>query len=675
MYEEIDTAGNEAKGAVVYHMLQGDTGLFEPFQNSREYPFQTNPAGYLGGFGVIRTGDQLVAMLPITATESYTLYHTSATPTLTGLDAYTVSAGGVQTLTVSADNPLLLFNLDVSLEWDATEDVRFKEQLNYDLQRTSALIYDWSNGQAALGRIRIYQNRDHWNEAHLRIYATNRLRPNADLGGVVSDVVSETITNSLGITNTISYVPGQVRMGASWNRFGDAYGTLGEDWPRTLAHEFSHYLFHLDDNYLGLDPAGNLIAVDTCPGVMADPYRDDDVSAYDEYHPAGNWLPGCQDTLSNHLTGRSDWDTIRAFYPGLNEVDNFGPNSLPLAVTNLQFISPSVPTNPLDAPVFNLATEEGELYLASSHARAYLFQVDHLIDLGRPQLDKVNAYGAAPGNTLCVYDETNRRQGCEVIKAYDEQLVMGQIAGWEPDVLVTPVTSDTFNIQIDNLLPGLNLYTRLYPVDDPPSHSQELIFSSGTYSTTFIDLPYPVLDGNVYITATNSAGSVISNFSLGGSPVQIHSRGVRIRSRGVRIHSRGAPLTSVDGQVVLYAENLVFPEDEFFTIQTVSRLPVPPTWATVIGQAYRLTTSPGAPDLTGTSINFSYMEAEVPPGEEAWIKVYFFDGQNWQPLPTTPDRDSNYAIAQSVGPEIYVLMSSLEIGLNDAGWNSLRLSY
>ena len=45
-------------------------------------------------------------------------------------------------------------------------------------------------------------------------------------------------------------------MGAVWNRYGNAGSSLDEDWPRTLAHELGHYALFLDDNYLGLDAAG-----------------------------------------------------------------------------------------------------------------------------------------------------------------------------------------------------------------------------------------------------------------------------------------------------------------------------------------------------------------------------------------------------------------------------------
>ena len=86
---------------------------------------------------------------------------------------------------------------------------------------------------------------------------------------------------------------------------------VGEDWPRTLTHELGHYAFFLDDNYLGLDNTGRLISVASCRGAMADPYRDD----YSEFYPAGvDWDANCSQTLSERVSGRSDWETIGNFY-------------------------------------------------------------------------------------------------------------------------------------------------------------------------------------------------------------------------------------------------------------------------------------------------------------------------------------------------------------------------
>ncbi len=179
---------------------------------------------------------------------------------------YTVKSGGVQILTVSSQRPLQLFDLNVALEWDTRNDAGFREQLEADLKRTSEVPYDWTNGQAALGKITVRHDREGWGDAHIRILAGNRQRPNADLGGYITQPLTETVVlaDSKGMTSTqvYTYTPGQIRMPVLWNRFGEAgEGSLGEDWPRTLAHELGHYLFFLQDNYLGLDGDEQLIPV------------------------------------------------------------------------------------------------------------------------------------------------------------------------------------------------------------------------------------------------------------------------------------------------------------------------------------------------------------------------------------------------------------------------------
>ena len=212
------------------------------------------------------------------------LHFTSATPAIGGLIPYTVTAGGVQTLTISAENPLLLFDLNVALEWNASNDEHYMAQLSADLRRASEMLYDWSNGQVALGNVRVYQDArrnslpdgtNAWNNAHIRIYASNRSASQCGSGrshlpGVQRD--GDAHTHILHhrvrpITKVIPYLPGQVRMGAIWNRYGDANtGNLGDDWPAALAHELGHYLLFLDDNYLSLKD--NLLVPlsdDACP--------------------------------------------------------------------------------------------------------------------------------------------------------------------------------------------------------------------------------------------------------------------------------------------------------------------------------------------------------------------------------------------------------------------------
>ncbi|MCX6048049.1 MAG: VCBS repeat-containing protein, partial [Chloroflexi bacterium] len=354
----VDPAGKPMADALVYQLRANRGGMAEPLAaTSGGAPFRTNSQGYLSGRAALAVGAQLVALAPISATQTFTLYASSAIPNPTGLTMTQVTASGVQTLTVSSANPLLLFNLDISLEWDARQDIQFLAQLQFDIGRASQFLYDWTNGRAALGDVTIYQNREHWEAADVQLYATNRLRPNAAQGGIVTTEISETVgPPAVPRAQTINYAPGLIRMGAQWNRYGEpSSGAQSEDWERAFAHELGHYLFYLDDNYLGFQ-GDQLIPVASCTGsAMTDPYRED----YTEFLFATEWGSGCAKTMAAQTTGRADWATITHFYPALASASaNPGPNNLALAVTQLRFVEPPTATTPLAAPIFYL-TEQG----------------------------------------------------------------------------------------------------------------------------------------------------------------------------------------------------------------------------------------------------------------------------------------------------------------------------
>jgi hypothetical protein len=224
----------------------------------------------------------MMALQPISATHAFTRYYTSAAPITSGLAMDTVQRSGVQTLTVSAERPLVLFNLDVSLEWDARQDGAFLEQLAEAFRRASAVLFDISDGQMALGDVRVHQNKEHWVSADLVIYASNSIHPRASLGGVVI-----TPTNDIGPSGVITdgYWPGQIRMGPNWVPFGQSQAELAQDWWLALTHELAHYLFFLPDNYLGVE--NNLLRTTNCQGsLMTNAY---DIERYSELAPRGAW--------------------------------------------------------------------------------------------------------------------------------------------------------------------------------------------------------------------------------------------------------------------------------------------------------------------------------------------------------------------------------------------------
>lgn len=704
------------KGAKVYRLKatdNPDNGL--PFADATGKPFQTNEQGFLQGRGEIQGGDRLVALLPKDGawndgtcdTDTCLLYLTSAETTMEGLKATEVENQnhGTQKLSVHEEYPLLLLNLDISLEWDARTDERFMSQLRYDLRRTSEILYDWSNGQVALGTIQIYHNRERWNEAHMRIYATNRLQPTANQGGIVQSELTETVDPPDPDTKTtITYAQGQIRMGAVWNRYGEAQGEIGEDWPRTLAHEIGHYALFLNDNYLGISEDGNLIRVKTCKGAMVDPYLD----KYSEFHPAGeDWEENCARTLSNVDTGRSDWETITKFYPDLkspgsvpfDSIPNTGPRTLPLRVTTLQeAVEDLPPSDVLDVSIFLIvpagadaatATDDDpeEDYETDSGLRAFLFKYNeldnqgdpndytYLVDLGRPVNDQINARGARPQDRLCVFDLFLRQQKCEIIVDGDQHLEMGEKPDWKPEIIVTPETSKTFKVTVSRASTGipqaeeLKLMVRIYPQDDDPSTPKEFLLNGEMYEAT-IELHDPSLEGYVHIWVDEDKPrrESITDYVLGGNPGRRWGGGRR--SGSGRRRGRYAPVTSADGNVIISGNNLEFDIGEFYTMQASATIPSPPGWATPMGQAYYLAATEKAPTLEDTSLRFEYLDDEVPPGEEEWLRIYFRGNEKgtWIQLPTSLDTYYNTASAQVQGPGLYALMTSIEISLVE-GWN------
>ena len=499
MVDESSPQPTSANDAVVFRLPVNQVDGAEPI-GGFNLPYVSNQNGYLQGRGEIQPGDQLVALAPITQTQSYALFHTSAAVTEEGIVPHVVDGStGVQELSVSSSNPLMLFNLDVALEWDARRDEEFLTTLERDLRRTSQLLYDLSEGQIALGHTRIFHDAKHlpmlesenesedgwqpWIDAHIRVYASNRLRPNAALGGVTSQPFSEPGNEDL------LYTPGQIHIGSVWNRYGESTGNLGEDWPRVLAHELGHYLLYLDDNYIGLNDEGVLVTVESCPGIMANPYRED----YSEFHPEEGWSAGCSQTLSQREFGRSDWETIRLRYPWLNPLTgayrNNGPSRLPLAVTQIEsysvddlnfdlsaesdqvmtVVSGTVPLTPtLDVPIFYL--NEGNTSIqVGQRARAFLLQDDWLVDLGRPNFGEVVAHGVRPGDRLCVVELEANRSGCEDVTSSDNQLELHTFASseWQPEIRVSPEGERTIALDVIGVPVNLTLRARHYPKNGP----------------------------------------------------------------------------------------------------------------------------------------------------------------------------------------------------------------
>jgi subtilisin-like proprotein convertase family protein len=681
--------------AVVYRLPMTQTVDGQLIADSAGQPFRTDSQGYLQGRGQLTAGDQLFALVPITWTDTYTLYYTSGTPNSVGVTITTVSATGVQTLTVSANNPLYLFNIEVALEWDASRDPNYLDQLRFNLQRTTNYLYDFTNGQATLGEVIVAQNADDWVYANVLVRANNRLRPFSAQGGIV---LTPTVDPQ---HSDIVYAPGQLAMGSTWNRYGTPGVSIGDDWALILAHELSHYLFFHDDTYLGLDANGYLIPVSTCKGsAMGDLYGDPDATEFiaDEAY----WLANCGQTLPQVTLGRDEWQTMQLWYPALitPTVANPGPSLMPFNFTTVQISAPLTPTNALDDPTFYLNYAGGGV--SSSESRAYLIRDDkYVIDLGAPfgGQNRVLARGAQPGDRLCVFDRPQAQFGCETIAQGDDQIQMKRDTAWTPIVQISPVNSTTLDIAIDSLPSGLSVQARMFPEFGSGGSVITLTETGGIYSGTFT-LADVAMAGHVQVwvqegelaTETDPRREAIVAFSIGGNPGALRAGGGALRAGGGALRAGGgalragggalragggalraggAPIVSPDGQMIFFTANpLVFAEGQFYTIQGMAGLPALPPGRTVIGQGYNLVATPGTPVITGSvSIQYLSNDVLVAGANEEQLTIYFWDGSKWNELETTRNTYFNLASAPSQGAGIYALMSSLQVPLKAAGWN------
>lgn len=631
----VDAAGSPIPDAIVYRIPAS-----QPDQSERigtvDGGLRTTAEGYLQGRGELSENDRLFALRPVTQFANYTLYHTSGTPTEYGLDDFTVTAGGIQTLTVSAEDPLLLFDLIVSLEWHEGEDTPFLDTLRRNLVESSRSLYDWSNGQVALGNIMINQGREAWEDAHIQLLASNQVRPSANRGGVVTDTV---ILTDPRFTEPITATRGIIRIGPEWTRYGDSDPSYIYDWPRVLAHELGHYLLFLEDTYLGLDEeSGLLIPISSCTNsAMTDPYE----SEGSEFRYAdGRWQAECGQTLGE----LPDWELIRLVYPALQSPPpvNLGPATMPYALTSVTVQPPPIRGTALANQQLSLGDATSQLL----NGRVYLRHANQqLIDLGKYTGQELFARGAQEGDELCIFAIT--LYACSELRN-NQRTTFAVKPLWSPTIGVTPTSTTTLAIFVDQAA-GTQVTAIIYPNG---AHPQPVTIATGQVQE--IVLNRPTTEALIDIRGTAANQRLITGYALGSGPGRLRS----FDGPG-RLRSFDGPVSSSDGGAVLYPP-LQLSSDAFISLQLATTLPDLPLGLVPIGRAYYVRPSEGITDYTGGSIAFQYLgravqQAHLP---EENLAVYRWTGAAWQCVQCTQqirNLDQNIVSAPMVGPGLYML--------------------
>lgn len=133
--------------------------------------------------------------------------------------------------------PTFLYNMVVSIDDEA--DDTFYGEFEEGLQNASRCLYDATDGQVRFNKIAVYDDKEHWGSADMRIHNDDR-RPNAWVGAIDWEDVW-----------IYEWTMGTINMGRRRTAF-DGQIIIDPDealYYSAITHEFGHYAFSMYDEY------------------------------------------------------------------------------------------------------------------------------------------------------------------------------------------------------------------------------------------------------------------------------------------------------------------------------------------------------------------------------------------------------------------------------------------
>ena len=568
---------------------------------------------------------------------------------------YTISEAGVQTLVLKKNTPLILFNIVVSVEWEA--DSAYLDDLETAFNEASRYLYDASDGQMAFGQVTIYDDRMHWSDADFQILAKNIVRPHAIVGGILAQDTTHSI-----------------RVGRFWN------GTSGNEgsWVdpngfRTLIHEFGHYALYLYDEYYVRNPFGDIEGcylsecVAACadptvgpysPYVKEDPFPEEPDNASimyyqykaSEFADIDRWTINCRLTEQARLNnGESDWQTIFRHYSGDEWVLNtpssrgyvmvgpevFPTNLMPFPNTNIVdigFDDPSLLLTVVDEQGNRFPKALVALYTASN-------QGTFVIDQGLTEPDgEIDILGASPNDMIqaasldgAYFGEvkvgpTNTLTLTLLPTGLSNRLTTGQ-SGYSPHLVLIPSSQgDDIRIDLKNAPPSIDtLDAFVIPAEGAGAPNlfsfSELGVQSGYY-TADADFPNP---------GSGSGQLQILDGSNNDLSLSTHFNQQRI------FNDEGGDVSSEDGNFSVHLEpNSLNNEAEslYFLVNSTGNIPGGHRVSGgIVGSAYNIRASGAAVQLVNPGTLTMYFHPEVV-DQSTGLGIYFWEPDEgvWIPL-------------------------------------------
>ena len=671
----------------------------------------TGPRGILPSDDLeqgIQLGDELAVLSAITQTS--TIREAHSTPDsegvnwayrthLTNLETtalgvvhpYTVTQSGGQVIVLRHDSPLVLYNLLVSIEWDA--NVTYTQQVSDAVRLASDYLYDLSDGQMAFGRVQIYDNAEHWRDADIQISTKNIVHPHAYIGGITSKDRSHVI-----------------RVGRLWD------GTSGNKGPwddqpgyRTLGHEFGHYALHLYDEYFRyvFDQNGNVTDENpACCTIWKQALPEDDaVSAsamYNQYRTTelsaqgvpDLWGAPCEQTAQWQLNGESAWETLDRKYADSHSPARWhfttpadrggavaGPGGLPTALPG--WPSVEIHQSGSSPPLRELVVSDAQGLHCGALVDLHTSQRGQPVALDEGLTDqqgKIWIYGAQPGDTLYVI-------------SFD-----GGLAG---SVSVSDATSYTLTMTAPTSLqtlavPGLNPHLLLRPSSDggalllrlyglgPDAILASIVTQSGASASQTTILAYSSTE-RAYIGSVDFS---TPHMQQGTGMVQV--LGVSGNSQGINLSTTYAlqsvprdlvnDLYSADGNLHVHLITDTLLVDAYAVLSPLNAIPTaPPEGWRIVGNAYDVRCSGAAP-LTKPAVLKLHYDGELirPPLSPLDLRLFWWNpaNQTWQAVPEASlDEDQEALVARVTALGTYALLAPRDGHLDNNAFLPIILNW
>ena len=659
----------------------GDTDIY----HNGSYLGTTDHLGLLDLPGPPQVGDTLGALHPLAETPTcrdahggwaYRTYITNI-----GVDAvgatqvFTVSqTSGEQLLVVRPENTLVLFNLLVSVEWDATD--AYLQDVTLAVEEAADFLYDVTDGQMSFGQVVIYDGAEHWPDADVQISTKNVVHPHAYIGGLTDDETSHLI-----------------RVGRSWDGNTANQGQWSQpNGYKTLVHEFGHYGLGLYDEYFGYRVVEGQLAGRRQAWCTGSENRISDTIATNasimDYHytttelaDAGRWTVWCQETAQHQLNnGEADWQTLLRLFQDPTEQERWhlvSPDDR--AGWGIPVPGPHVLPSALPFPVTTIHNEGDDpepfsLYVCSD---SVLYREGAWVTLSRASgkaMDQgltdgadgqLTILGARENDSLQVVSldgtlSASARVGDVLSRGYldltppvlDGAGLTRVTAGSEPYLRLWPTTSggllDGLLLVVTRTLPSDTLrYVLTGPDDIGPSAAVPRDEVEGDHRVQVGFIP----------TARAGYAGVMGRHD--GQYVELN---VDFRLQHTANVSE-TNLYSNDGNLKLHLDAGSLPWSEVhFLIASPWGLPGPPPMGmAIVGEAYEITASDNVIGLLKPAILRLHYDAEASAAfaaESLTIYGWDFSASTWRPLSSEINTESQEVVTAITDLGMYALMGN-----------------